>query len=538
MSIGETIRRLRTARGLTVKALARQASVEYTTIWRIEGGQATPGPRTVRALAAALDVPVTDLMPETTATLVHQVRAGYRPRGYTELGALARGLGTHAKAIRAMSSNTDPFYIGTPFHHQLGQWFADLWSRFAFPRGVHLRRIHYRLLSHGLVWADGKTPYLNTEASFQYLGDASRYARILHLVDADAFEDRRNPPPHIRAAGREPPEPTLTWDGPPAWPLPAIPRHLAWQVAFPLPEFGAEGYDYDPADQPYHLEVWIEKSTMDDVLLPVCRAYGANLVTGVGFQSITSTVKLLQRVAALGKPARIFYISDFDPAGDWMPASVARQIEYWLADYAPDTDIKLTPLALTQAQVVHYRLPRIPTKDTDRRGSRFEERYGEGQVELDALEALYSGVLADLVGAAFAPYYDPTLGPRLAAAAADAETTASTAWQASSGSHESALGTVADEARTILKRYETRLAELDTALQAELAPLRERLAEIREAVEAEAKAFDVDLPERPEPELDEPDEDDWLFASERDYLEQLAVYKTRKAGGQEDDEVA
>jgi hypothetical protein len=48
----------------------------------------------------------------------------------------------------------------------------------------------------------------------------------------------------------------------------------------------------------------------------------------------------------------------------------------------------LTPLALTLAQVQQYRLPRIPIKESDRRKPGFEDTYGEGAVELDALEAL------------------------------------------------------------------------------------------------------------------------------------------------------
>jgi len=132
-------------------------------------------------------------------------------------------------------------------------------------------------------------------------------------------------------------------------------------------------------------------------------------VTSAGFQSITSAVKVLQRACQLvhlGKPARIFYISDFDRAGDGMPVAVARQIEFWLQDDAPSADIKLTPLALTRNQVITDQLPRIPIKESDVRNAGFEERYGAGAVELDALEALYPGTLADLVREAIESYRD------------------------------------------------------------------------------------------------------------------------------------
>ena len=148
---------------------------------------------------------------------------------------------------------------------------------------------------------------------------------------------------------------------------------------------------------------------MNDVLLPVCREFGINLVYSSGFQSISNVRELLQRVRASRKPARIFYISDFDPAGDLMPVAVARQIEYWLPELAPGADVKLTPLALTREQAEEYRLPRTPIKEEDLRQGKFEDVYGEGAVELDALEALYPGVLARPAPEAAAPYFDATL---------------------------------------------------------------------------------------------------------------------------------
>jgi hypothetical protein len=43
------------------------------------------------------------------------------------------------------------------------------------------------------------------------------------------------------------------------------------------PEFSLQT-QWEPV-QPYHLEIWIEKSTMNDILDPVCRQYAVNLQT-------------------------------------------------------------------------------------------------------------------------------------------------------------------------------------------------------------------------------------------------------------------
>jgi hypothetical protein len=213
----------------------------------------------------------------------------------------------------------------------------------------------------------GGEVYRNTERHFAILNDASRYARHLALVDPAEFTDRRNPPPHLIADYDLPAdycdEPEVEVDETDAWELPRI---SVSEAVFNLPGVSARGYGYCLWDQAYHLEIWVEKSTMNDVLLPVCERHGANLVTGVGFQSISSTIHMLRRIEALpdDRPTRIGYISDFDPAGDCMPVAVARQIEFYLRKYADGRDIKLTPIALTREQVVRHNLPRIPIKES------------------------------------------------------------------------------------------------------------------------------------------------------------------------------
>jgi transcriptional regulator with XRE-family HTH domain len=536
-TLGERVAWWRTVRGLSRLALSQVVGMDEGSILKIEGDTSPPFNRTLQRLADALDIAVVDLVDATDASTLQQIRTGRRPRTREELHTLARAVGRPANTLLAMSVDADPFAVGTPAQVRAADWFKALWDRFEFPRGVHLRRIHYRLLSYALQLPDGR-PYANTWACYVFLNDAGRYARILGLVSPDAFEDRRNPPPHVHALARETPEPTCTVYATPDWTLPHIESGLASRVYLPLPDVEVRGYDYDAADQPYLLEVWIEKSTMDDVLLPLCTHLGVNLVTSVGMQSITNVVKLLQRVARANKPARIFYISDFDPAGDCMPVGVARQAEFWLTQYAPDADIKLTPLALTHEQVQVYHLPRIPVKETDTRRGRFEDRYGEGAVELDALEALHPGELVRVVRDALRPYRDRTLPTRLAAAAAAAHTLVSEAWNAATDTPVSALDALAAEARAILRQYDTRLAALDAALQTELAPLRERLAAIRDGVDTAADALTVELPDRPEAHTETLDESTWLFDTGRDYLQQLAAYQARKQGAGDDAEVA
>jgi hypothetical protein len=80
----------------------------------------------------------------------------------------------------------------------------------------------------------------------------------------------------------------------------------------------------------------------------------------------------------------------------------------------------------------------------------------------------------------------------------------------------------------VFSRYESRLAAMDAELQAELDPFRSRIETLRQAVENLKETFALALPDRPDPEVEEPDESGWLFDTERDYLTQLGYYQARK----------
>src|SRR5205085_2565752 len=183
------------------------------------------------------------------------------------------------------------------------------------------------------------------------------------------------------------------------------------------------------SEQAYHLEIWCEKSTMNDVLEPLCKRYGANLQTGLGELSITATLALAHRLQEANKPARILYVSDFDPAGQSMPVAVSRKMEYFVRTLGLAVDVRVFPVVLTLEQVQYYGLPRTPIKDTERWRVGFEDRYGEGAVELDALEALYPGELQAVLQQCLAYYYDTTLHERTQHAQAILERDLELIWQ-------------------------------------------------------------------------------------------------------------
>jgi hypothetical protein len=425
---------------------------------------------------------------------------------YETIKAAADARGCKVADLLALAPKNDPFYAGSPAGHMWGRWFADLWERFGMGPGTHNRRVHYVTLSQEPPppLPDGK-PYLNTDTCWNSLGEASKKARYLHEVDADEFDDRRNPDPidHTYRVDTDP-FVYLTNREPFAATLPPFPD---------LPSFELFGYE---AEQRYHLELWCEKSTINDVLEPLAREYGAVLQTGVGELSITRTLRLVQRIAERDKPARIFYISDFDPAGQSMPVAVATKVEFFLQDLGIEADIRIFPVALTQQQCIDYRLPRTPIKDTELRAARFEERFGEGATELDALEALHPGELARLLRAELDRYFDHDLDRRMRQAREELAADLESAGEAAAAPHEAEIAALHAEYEQFRSQFE-----------ALLGPWMARYEAVRLAVIEAMEDAQPDLTDYPIPEPEEADEDgvDPLFDSYRDYEEQLAAFK-------------
>jgi len=445
--------------------------------------------------------------------------------GYERIKRLAREEGRNIPDLLALARQNDPFFMGSPAQVRKAEWFASLWERFDYATGVHIRRVHYQLVSQESPerW-DGK-PYENTEECWNYLSEASKFARYLGLVDPAAFVDRRNPEPRVFM------EPRGLWEGETGWEylLPEwYPPRVVVSASARMPEFWVTGYDYESFLQPYHVEIWAEKSTMNDVLVPLCDEHAVNLVSGLGEMSITSVVALLGRVAALEKPCRILYVSDFDPAGTNMPVSVARKIEYVIETFALGADVRLDPLVLTPGQASTYALPRTPIKETDRRKGNFEQIHGEGAVELDALEALHPGELRRVVEEGIAPFRDPDLEERVNEAEAGAQEALDAHAAVVLTPHREELSDILAEVAAVEGRYSGTLRRMD----AELAPLRERMEAVRHAVQDEVSAMEPDLPLLPEgdPGLTT-EHDGWLFDSDRDYFEQLDSYKRHQGKG-------
>lgn len=121
-----------------------------------------------------------------------------------DLAMIAHAAGLPQKDLLALAPGNDPFALHQPARRRNAEWIAALWEEFGFAHGVHVRRIHYRLVSADpkITRPDGAGLYLNTASCWGLLVNATRDARYMGLIPSDAIVDRKAPPPveHFNAA--------------------------------------------------------------------------------------------------------------------------------------------------------------------------------------------------------------------------------------------------------------------------------------------------------------------------------------------------
>lgn len=130
-------------------------------------------------------------------------------------------------------------------------------------------------------------------------------------------------------------------------------------------------------DQPTYVEIWCEKDAIVGVLEEVTWDWDVPLLPCKGYPSLTYLHEAAQEIAAVGKPAQLYYFGDRDPSG----VDIDKNVERRLRQFAPHADITFTRVAVLQSQIEELDLPTRPTKSTDSRSRTFD---GES-VEVDAI---------------------------------------------------------------------------------------------------------------------------------------------------------
>lgn len=90
---------------------------------------------------------------------------------YEEIKQLAKMSGQRVTDLIVLAPQNDPFYAGTPNDWALAQWFAGLWNAFRYTNRVHIRRVHYQIVSQNPpVLLPNGVPYENTVECVRRIG--------------------------------------------------------------------------------------------------------------------------------------------------------------------------------------------------------------------------------------------------------------------------------------------------------------------------------------------------------------------------------
>jgi hypothetical protein len=321
-----------------------------------------------------------------------------------QLEAARREIGSSSfDDLTVLEKKRDPYRLDAPAWHRCAQWFAEQVERFLRPgQTIHLRGMHYLVLSAGDVRKPNGAIYINTDADWEWLADeAAKAARWLGYVSFDRIVDERNAEPVVA----DPPISTT-----PGW---FLSRGISGEIPLidqALPSYFISGFN---AFQRYRLIFVGEKVSLEAELGPVAGEVGAELVLPTGTLSDTLTYGIAKRADEDGRPAVVLYFSDFDPAGWAMPAGLGRKLQALRDLCFPDLCIELHAVALNLDQVERFSLPSTPLKAGEVRADEWRKAWGREQTEIDALIALHPGEVARLARAACRPFWDETLRWRL-----------------------------------------------------------------------------------------------------------------------------
>jgi hypothetical protein len=503
------------------------------------------------------------------------------------LRAKADDLGVDVDDLLMQSKRRDPLWKGTEADHAKARWFAEWWERAVDGRDgeeIHVRGVHYFVYGHEddvePPTNTGWETYENTDACFSYLKNAAMLARVLGYVPLDGILDTEADEWTITTyAGRDHLDPSIhRSDIPSGVRIPSLPAEgaraslsAAFDPGGPSPGDGAsdgskpaggatlgeatDAYARDAADaiadavvrsvhidrdrqEPYHIELWSEK-TLPEYVKETAKDAGADaVVEGSGDLSLSVAHRLVKRVEKAERAGIVLYLSDYDPKGTNMAVAMSAKLAWFERRDELDQRIMVNQLAITPDQIEAHDLPRRPISESESTGTggvsydtlvnEWERRRGHGATELNALEPR-PDVYKQIVREGIEAYTDPDLRRRT----------------------DSAMDAWRDEVRERVAS-ELRDADLDEPLRElvawiqdfnrefeEVRPVLDDLRERREdpddayqewlkTVRDAAEATDVGRPRVPQGDADAPE--DPLFDSERDYLENVVRVDAHQNG--------
>jgi len=239
-------------------------------------------------------------------------------------------------------------YITKRFNAKLKQILDAILNVFdSYPNDkMTVRQVFYQLVSQGSI--------PNTQNNYHQICRIIRDGRMAGYIDFDAIEDR------VRS--------------------PDVPQYF--ENLDSLVDTAITSYKLDRwADQPYYIEVWLEKDALSGIFSRYTSEYNVVLQVDRGYNSLSAMYEGAQRfIENKDKKCHLLYFGDFDPSGEDMTNDIPKRLSLLKAGH-----VQFHKLAILKADIDKYKLPPNPLKISDPRSNGFRATHGEEAVELDAL---------------------------------------------------------------------------------------------------------------------------------------------------------
>lgn len=211
-----------------------------------------------------------------------------------------------------------------------------------------LRQLYYQFVARGYI--------ANRQTEYKRLGSIVNDGRLAGLIDWDYIVDRTR---NLQSLAH-------------------------WRHPRQIMDAVAQQYRHELwAQQPYRVEVWIEKDALVGVIAGACQRNDVAYFSCRGYTSQSELWGAAQRLIGYeknGQETVIIHLGDHDPSG----IDMTRDIQDRLRLFGSSADVHR--IALTMEQVEQYDPPPNPAKLTDSRVTGYLAEYGDESWELDALD--------------------------------------------------------------------------------------------------------------------------------------------------------
>lgn len=460
-----------------------------------------------------------------------------------KLRDMAKQLKVKNKDLLALTPQYDPFYIENEANHKKGKWAKELlawvlekWNErkkelekigIIVGNMPHLRAIHYLLVTghpNPIKW-DGKR-YVGSYSEWAKLQGCFKYAKILKYIPFGVIEDHKHPQ-IIKNLYRDD---DINLNSPEYKEISQIFTTNDVRVYLPKADIRdklkIETIIFDELEKlnkavnkdiqgriPVHIEIWTEKQR--ELVDLIAKEYWVNVQNAVGQQSYENIYSLLNRAIedSGNKPLRIIFLSDYDPRGEMtMPVGVSRLVEWMLyhLDEFKGHDVKLKKLMLTEEQVIKYELPHAPVKETESMKKRWKKERGEGVVEIDAIETLFAVEMVSILREELERYVPKNITDKI-------------------DEFNKKLIRTIEEYNTLLdQKIENTFWDFEEKIREVIKPA---IKDFEETITIDVtseyervKELENDWKE-PDWEVNDGNDNDWLYDSKRNYIEQMEYYK-------------